>query len=283
MNGIQLASTQTSDLTMQPVDPDSGLLYLPFRNEGSKSYRIYRGSMRLLVTPTGLQAINILPLESYLRGVVPSEMPAIWPLEALKAQAVAARTYAWSRMSGNKAWDLVPTAANQVYLGFQHEDVNSDLAVSETANEVMTYKGNIISAVFHSDAGGYTENSEFAFTNNRGDPGSKIPYLRGWPDVDPNGVPYDINTPNYDWHTGQFTMTQLSAIMGKSSLTDVGVITSITFNRGVSGRAYQIVLVGTKGTQYMSGGRFQTVFNDYGPPGGNLKSNMFYLTPVTPP
>ena len=71
--------------------------------------------------------------------------------------------------------------------------------------------------------------------------------------------------------------------MAMSSLTDVGVITNITFNRGVSGRAYQIVLQGTEGTKYMSGGRFQSVFNTYGPPGGNLKSNMFYLTPVTPP
>jgi stage II sporulation protein D len=185
-------------------------------------------------------------------------------------------------MSSKKTWDLVPTAANQVYLGYQHEQSSSDLAVSQTTNQVLTYNGQVISAVFHSDAGGATENSEYAFTNARGDPGSKVPYLRGKPDVDPNGVPYDINTPNYDWHTGQFTMPQLSAIMATNSNTDVGMITNITFTRGVSGRAYQIVLVGTEGTKTMSGGRFQAVFNSYGP-GANLKSNMFYLTPVAPP
>ena len=270
---------------MQTLDPIAGLLSLPSRNEGSRSYKLYRGSMLLLVTKTGLQAINILPLESYLRGVVPSEMPASWPIEALKAQAVAARTYAWSRMSPNKTWDLVPTAANQVYLGYQHEQASSDLAVSSTVNQVLTYKGTVISAVFHSDAGGYTENSEYAFTDGLGDPGTKVPYLRGKPDVDANGVPYDINTPNYDWHTGQFTLAQLSAIMATNPLTNVGQILSvddITFNRGVSGRAYQIVLVGTLGTKKMSGGRFQAVFNTY-VPGANLKSNMFYLTLVAPP
>ena len=64
-------------------------------------YKTYRGRMRMLVTANGLQTVNILPLEQYLRGVVPAESPASWPIEAVKAQAVAARSYAWQRMKPN--------------------------------------------------------------------------------------------------------------------------------------------------------------------------------------
>lgn len=279
--GTLLATANTGDLLIEPLDPTNGVLYMPYRDQLIK-YKLYRGSMRLLVTPTGLETINILPLESYLRGVVPAEMPASWPLEADKAQAVAARTYAWSRMKPTKIWDVVPTSANQVYGGYQHEDPRSDLAVSQTANQVLTYNGNVISAVFHACAGGYTENSEYVFVTGTGGLGSNVPYLRGKPDVDPNGVPYDINSPSFNWQTGLFTMSQLSAIMATNPLTDVGEITNITYWRGVSGRAYKILLEGTQGSLYMSGGRFQSVFNANKPPGSDLKSNMFYLTPVTP-
>jgi SpoIID/LytB domain protein len=278
--GNVLASSQTSDLTIEPLDPATGVLDMSYR-DNRPNYELYRGSMRVIVTPTGLQTINILPLESYLRSVVPAEMPATWPIEALKAQAVAARSYAWARMKPTKTWDVRPTADNQVYLGYQHERAQSDSAVAATANQVLTYQGSVISALFHSDAGGYTENSEYAFPSKSGDPGNRIAYLRGKPDVDPNGVPYDIDAPAYAWQSGEFNMRQLSVIFSSSPLTDVGMIDNITVWRGVSGRVYKVLLEGSEGSKTISGGVFENVYNANTFSGPNLKSTMFFLTAAT--
>jgi stage II sporulation protein D len=277
--GNVLASAQTNDLTIEATDAN-GVLEMRFRDDLNK-YKLYRGKMRMLVTPTGLQAINIVPLESYLRGVVPAEMPATWPTEAVKTQAVAARTYAWSRLKGDqREWDVVPTAANQVYGGYQHEHPNSDAAVQATANVVLTYAGKVISAVFHACAGGYTENSEYAFVNDRGDPGTKVPYLRGKPDVDLNGVPYDATAGTFDWKTATFTMSQLSAMMASNDMTNVGQISNITYFRGVSGRVYKVVLEGSLGTKTVSGGKFKNTYSSNRLAGGEMKSTLFFLTPA---
>jgi len=279
--GVVLATTDTKDLTVTATDPE-GVLRMAHRDEQTK-YTTYRGSMRMVVLATGLQTINILPVEQYLRGVVPAESPATWPIEAVKAQAVAARTYGWQRIRTSFNWDVLPDSANQNYGGWQHEHDRSDAAILATANQVLTYQGQVISAVYHSASGGYTENSEYSFTNSSGDPGNIVPYLRGKPDVNELGVPYDINAGSYDWQSGQFTMTQLSAIFGRNSQTDVGDIISIDYLRGVSGRVYQVVLTGSEGTKTVSGGRFKNIYSDNKLSGGKLISAMFYLTPVPPP
>jgi len=277
--GTQVATATTADLLVEAVEAD-GVLEMRYRDELPK-YRTYRGHMRLLVTPTGLRTMNVLPIESYLRVVVPAEVPATWPIEAVKSQAVAARTYAWSRLKGAaREWDVVPTAANQVYGGYQHEHTRSDEAVAATQNIVLTYQGKVISALYHAAAGGHTENSEYAFVNDRGDPGSRVAYLRGKPDIDANGVPYDSTAGTYAWQTDQFTMAQLSVIMGANPLTDVGDIFNITYWRGVSGRVYRVQLEGTEGTKTMSGGRFKNTYNDYKASGRNAKSTLFYITLV---
>jgi SpoIID/LytB domain protein len=278
-SGVVLATATTSDLVVEASDTSAGVLYMAFRDELPK-YKTYRGAIRMIVTSTGLQTINILPLESYLRGVVPAEVPASWPIEAVKAQAVAARTYAWAKMRNDRNWDILPTAAHQVYGGYQHEHWASDRAVSETANLVLTYGGKIISALYHAAAGGHTENSEYAFVNDYGSLGSKVAYLRGKADVDENGVPYDATAGSYAWQTGQFTMSELSAIMRHSSLTYVGDLHRLTFWRGVSGRVYKVLLEGSEGSKYVSGGKFKNLFNVFRPPGGSVKSTLFYLTPV---
>ena len=142
-SGNVLASAQTTDMTVEPDDPASGILTMPYRDERSR-YRLYRGSMHLMVTAAGLDTINVLPVESYLRSTVSAEMPASWPAAALEAQAVAARTYAWEHIHASKDWDLVPTSANQNYLGYQHEYASTDAAIQATANQIMTYNGSPI-------------------------------------------------------------------------------------------------------------------------------------------
>lgn len=120
---------------------------------------IYRGKMRILASGGELLVLNVIDIEEYLRGVVPGEMPSKWHIEALKAQAVAARTYALRMMIGreNSDWDVVATTADQVYGGVKYEKETTDEAIRRTAGEVIVYGDSPIIAYYHSDAGGYTK------------------------------------------------------------------------------------------------------------------------------
>ena len=160
----------------------------------------YRGEIQVLVRDGLLTVVNSLPLEDYLLGVVPREMPADFPLEALRAQAVAARTYAlYVRADGSYAalgYDLVPTTACQVYGGLEAERETTTLAVRSTAGEVITYEGRYIGAFFHSTSGGFTESVEFVW-------GFACPYLKGVPDV-------DQASPHHTWSLS-LTQAELTA------------------------------------------------------------------------
>jgi stage II sporulation protein D len=137
----------------------------------------YRGRVEVFPNARGtLTVVNLLPLEEYVRGVVPNELsPGGWPeLEALKAQAVAARTYAISNAGGFKAegFDLLPTTRSQVYGGRSTEHPLTDRAVAETHGVVATYAGRPINALYTSTCGGRTEHAEEIFG------GERVPYLR---------------------------------------------------------------------------------------------------------
>jgi SpoIID/LytB domain protein len=130
---------------------------------GGKSYR---GRFELYVDDKArLCLINVLPLEDYLCGVVPGEMPAAWPEDALRAQAVAARTYTARRMLDQRDndWDVLPTVADQVYLGVSAEKPTTNQAVLDTASEILLYEGQPISANYCSDAGGCTAPGQFPY------------------------------------------------------------------------------------------------------------------------
>jgi SpoIID/LytB domain protein len=274
--GAPLATVATTDLTIDPADPATRL-EMTWRSSLPR-YTLYRGSMRLLVAGTSVQGINIVAMDDYLKGVVPAEMPPLWPIEAVKAQAVAARGYAYRHLHPDRPWDVVPTADAQVYGGASLEHPRSNLAVDETAGQVVTYNGAPANTFFFTDAGGYTENNEFAWPTSAGKVvGSPIPYLRGQPDLDENGLPYDRNAPGFAWQSGSFTWAQLSAMMAADSRTDVGTLSDIQFERGVSGRAYCVTLVGSEGTVNVSGGVFKSVFNAQNGVGADLRSTMYFL------
>jgi SpoIID/LytB domain protein len=278
--GVELARTPTRDATVKSVLGPEGLIQVSFKDSHPKMNQ-FRDSVRLFVNGSGkLDQVNILPLDYYLRGVVPSEMPGSWHLEAVKAQAVAARSYAWPKIDSDGDFDIGASSASQNYKGYLHEYPNATRAVQETAGQVITYNGKIATAYYHSSSGGYTENSEYAFVSAVGNPGTVVAWCRGRADVDANGLAYDRNSPDYYYATVSFTMTELSAMYATDSRTNVGQITNLTFNRGVSGRAYQVVLTGTLGTKTVSGGTFTNIFNKNRQGGENLVSNMVYLTPV---
>lgn len=136
----------------------------------------YRGAFIIQPHRAGLTVINRLPIEQYLYGVIPKEMPSSWSIEALKAQAIAARTYAlYYKNQGkyrNQGFDVTNTTESQVYGGLSAEMLNSNNAVNATKGQILTYvNDDPICAVFHAASGGYTENSEDVW-------GTSIPYLR---------------------------------------------------------------------------------------------------------
>ncbi|MEB3306584.1 MAG: SpoIID/LytB domain-containing protein [Cyanobacteriota bacterium] len=142
--------------------------------------RRYRGQLQLLVGQGGLQAVNHIPLESYLPSVVGSEMPASWPQAALQAQAVAARSYALRQRKPSAAFDLSSTTSSQVYKGTESETSSTREAVSATRGQVLTFRGDLVNAVFHSSSSGSTENSGDVWSR-------QLPYLVSVPDFDASG------------------------------------------------------------------------------------------------
>ena len=135
--------------------------------------RNYRGKLKLITSPDGssFDAMNIVPIESYLAGVAGAEMPDYWEPEALKAQVIAARTYCLytkKRFGSNRNWDVGKTAAHQVYLGVSAESAAIWNAVNQTTGMVLTCKQNdgtedIFPAYYSSTCGGHTENSKNVF------------------------------------------------------------------------------------------------------------------------
>ena len=134
----------------------------------------YRGMLQIVESGDSLFLINVIDMESYLYGVVSSEMPPSWDYEALKAQAVVARTYALFQMvrarQKKQLFDLYADTRSQVYRGIAAEDKYGIAAVDATAGQVIRYHGKIIQAFFHSCSGGMTEASEYVF-------GEAHPYL----------------------------------------------------------------------------------------------------------
>jgi stage II sporulation protein D len=156
------------ELRVEPMD-GRGLLVLKQRR--------YRGALVLRPQGEGLQAINRLPLESYLTGVVGSEMPPSWPQAALRAQAVASRTYALQQLRPTAPYDLKATVASQVYKGMESESPSVREAVASTHAQVLMHGDRLINAVFHSSSGGLTENSGDLWSR-------QLPYLVSVPDDD---------------------------------------------------------------------------------------------------
>lgn len=196
----------------------------------------YRGRLRLVRQGSSIMAINYVDLEDYLYSVVGAEAVPSWTQEALKAQAVAARTYALYKRntSKNGLYDLDTTTRTQVYKGLKSEYTTTHQAVQSSAGQVMTYNGKIILAVFHSASGGHTENVEDIWT-------SPLPYLRGV-------VDYDHNSPVFQWNK-TVSPSQFSRVVG-----GVGNVKSIIPEKTTpQGRIVTMKIVGDRGTKRLKG------------------------------
>jgi stage II sporulation protein D len=202
--------------------------------------RAYRGALELRPAQFGgLNAVNAVGLEDYVRGVVAHESPSSWPLEALKAQAVAARTYAITTSKDGAGWDHYPDTRSQMYGGVAAETTNTDRAVAGTRGEVVTYNGEPVTTYFFSTSGGRTENVEYGFPG-----GEPKPWLKSVDD------PYDHVSPKHRWQK-RMTMGEAAAKLGglvKGSLREIRVT-----KRGVSPRIVSAEVVGSGGRTTVSG------------------------------
>lgn len=232
------------------------------------SYDRYRGAIRIRATASGIDVINETELDLYLRGVVPAEMPASWPIEALRAQAIAARSYAARRVHPKTGFfDLYDDTRSQVYRGSQGEQAPTTAAVTDTAGQILRSGTTIANTLYHSTGGGATEDNENVFTSASGGiVAGPVAYLRGSPDRAPDGTSYDAGAPRSNWQTAAYTLDQLSAIFGADPRTNAGLLTSLDLSHvGVSGRLISVTLVGSLGSKTVSGEVFRDVFNAKSP------------------
>jgi stage II sporulation protein D len=163
--------------------------------------RTFRGELQVSKVGARLQLVNGVGLEAYLLGVVPGEMPKDWPLEALKAQAVAARTYAVANLVTGKSFDLFSEGRSQLYYGVGSEAPGPSQAVRETRGQILLYQGKPALTFYFSSSGGRTVSALDAF-------GSDVPYLVSVDD------PWDDASPNHVWATRLLNGSQLAKRFG---------------------------------------------------------------------
>jgi SpoIID/LytB domain protein len=246
----------------------------------------YRGALRIIAASTTatVNVVNELPIETYLRGVVPVEMPSTWPTEALEAQSIASRSYAARRLRpGVSYYDVPDGSSSQVYRGALAERATTNAVIGATAGIVLRKGTSIANTLFHSTGGGATEHNENVFTSATGaKTAGPVSYLRGSSDRDAHGRPYDADSPFATWSTKAYTIAQLSAWFAADARTRVGTLIALDVrDRGVSGRLISVTLIGSSGTKKVSGEVFRSVFNA-GRPAADpmLRSTLFGTAPI---
>lgn len=244
--------------------------------------RSYRGEMELVLGRTGrLSVVNVVNLEEYLLGVVPNEMSPSWPAEALKAQAVAARTYAEANRGKQKAdgFDLRNNTDDQAYGGVNAEQPSTTSAVQATRGQVITYQGQLVATYYHSSSGGHTENNENYWS------GVPRPYLRGVPDYD--NVPDHgkvKGNPYYAWSL-QFTPEEFAQKL-KLAGYDVGQVKGVTPGPLGAGNARPIrwMISGSGGEALLTMSQMRTALGlRAGPRSVELRLEKVAMAPVAPP
>ena len=197
--------------------------------------RPYRGQIEVGVTGQKLDAVNVIGLEQYLQGVVAQEMPSAWPDEALKAQAVAARSYALSHRLSGKSFDLYADVRSQVYGGIPGESPRTTAAIQATKGQVLLWEGKPIDALFHSTSGGTTLPAVEVF-------GKAVPYLVAADD------PHSVLSPVHRWGP-----TPVAEATIRKGLKLRAPVTALKLTRGPSGRVATVEAVTASGTTKVSG------------------------------
>lgn len=250
----------------QPLGFRGGYGAYDFPATGVGSSRIYRGVIEVVKGQSeGLTAVNQVNMEEYLYGVVPCEVSASWHKEALKAQAVAARsmaTFQYSRFL-SRGYNLVDTTTSQVYRGITSEHINTTQAVDATRGEVATYNGKVAETVYSASSGGYTADAKYVW-------GNSVPYLVAKPD------PYEVD--HVPW-TRKITLKEIERCVANAG-KNIGTVEGVRIDEySQSGRVNSLTILGTKGEYTVTKENTRTFFS--GTNDGSLKSRMYQFTPYT--
>jgi stage II sporulation protein D len=216
--------------------------------------RRYAGILRII--PKGgatILPVNVLPMEDYLKGVVPAEMPSYWGVEALKAQAIAGRTYAVAHLGGTD-FDLRASELDQAYSGLTEQRSESNAAVNATQGQVLTYQGKLIVAFYMSSDGGHTESSEYRFVTWDHGPQlrSHLGYLGSISD------PYDRGP---SWQVGPFSAADAAIVLQDDGENLGNQLLGIdVLQRDRSGRLVGVRLRGSSKTIEVSGPKLRALF-----------------------
>ena len=201
----------------------------------------YRGELLAVASGGGLNAVNRVGIDDYVRGVVTNEMPSSWPGDALKAQALAARSYALTSTVDGDGYDLYDDTRSQVYEGKSSETKAGNKAAKGTRGEVVKDGGKIARTYYFSTSGGRTENSEYGFPG-----GGKTSYLKSVRD------PYDGTSPYHRWKE-TFSQGAMESKLGvDGNLRDIKIL-----KKGVSPRIVKARIVGSGGSETVSGSTLQ--------------------------
>jgi stage II sporulation protein D len=234
----------------QNVRVNNHILKLPLKIEPSNKIifansKPYRGYLTVLKSQNKINIVNVLPIEDYLKGVVPEEVPSSWESEALKAQSVISRTYAIRNLNkhASQGFNLCSTSHCQVYGGNKYEAAICNKAIKETRGEVLMYDGKLAQTVFHSNCGGYTDSPKYIW-----DMKDVPPYLEGVK------CDYHSNSPHTKWKK------ELSEnfIRHKLAAYNIGTIKSIRIKEKTSrGAAKTIEISHSKGILTLNAYKFR--------------------------
>lgn len=258
---IEIISLDNEILYSLPSDGSiiigSGLRPESIVKVGQNNYRDY---ITFLEKDNKLSLINHIELEHYLYGVVPKEMPASWPMEALKAQAIVARSFALANVKkhAKEGFNLCDTTECQVYKAYDNEHPNTNLAVDKTKGEYVYYNGKVASTPYHSTSGGHTEDSSVAW-------GGSIPYL----------IPvYDVYSEGAASNNWSVKMTPLEIENKLSTIgVNIGKIKDIVvLNTSSANRVVELKIVGSNGDHIMNGNKMRTLLGNT-----TMKSTWFEI------
>lgn len=276
--GIQVVSSGRSpklNAGKHIISTKGGKLFIDNKDAGSTSitlkcadskkplavnHKEYRGTVKvqLAADRKTLDVVNLVQLEEYLYGVLPKEIIPLWPEQAVKAQAVASRSFALYQKQNtrNQSYDIRANEMGQVYGGLSVENSRTNKIVDATRGEVATYGGRPIEAFFHSCSGGYTESAENVW-------GRDIPYLQGVAD-------YDYEAPKFVWEK-TFTPAQMERLLSQAGY-NIGKLDSIKLSpmpeklplhtskdRGISGRVKNVFIKGKRGSVTIAGTKLRSI------------------------
>lgn len=268
---IYILGNNEEDIEIHSVDgllitsiPGDGSVIIGSQDKNNSIIKVdenrYRDYITLLNNGNNLLIINHIYIENYLFGVVPKEIPASSPADALKAQAIVARSYTYTSLNNhiNEDYNLCSTTHCQVYGGYEWEHPSTNQAIIHTYGEYVAYNGQVVNTTYHSNSGGYTESSENVW-------GGKLPYLVGVKDT------FSLNSPNSNWSV-KLTPSELKEKLKANGL-NVGEVRDLQIiETSNSKRVEKIKIIGSSGEEIITGEKLRSIIGF-----ADLKSTLFSI------